>query len=51
MFQSVQLSGLNIFWRQEQMENPGSTAWHKWCADQYLRLAMEEGEDMDDADG
>jgi len=34
--------------KQEQMENPGSTAWHKWCADQYLRLAMEEGEDMDD---
>ncbi|CAK8998704.1 unnamed protein product [Durusdinium trenchii] len=38
--------------KQEQMENPNCTAWHRWCADQYLRLAMEEGEDMDEgADG
>ncbi|CAE7033418.1 B''BETA [Symbiodinium sp. KB8] len=39
--------------KQEQMENPNSTSWHRWCADQYLRLAMEEGEDMDEgqADG
>ncbi|CAJ1403253.1 unnamed protein product [Effrenium voratum] len=35
--------------KQEQMENPNCTAWHRWCADQYLRLAMEEGEEMDDS--
>lgn len=29
---------------QEQMENPGSTAWHKWCADQYLRRPGALGE-------
>ncbi|CAE7652788.1 B''BETA [Symbiodinium pilosum] len=34
--------------KQEQMENPNFTSWHRWCADQYLRLAMEEGEDMDE---
>eukprot|EP00435_Cladocopium_sp_Y103_P073716 s737_g44.t2 len=29
--------------KQEQMENPGSTAWHKWCADQYLRYVVGDG--------
>eukprot|EP00930_Biecheleria_cincta_P034784 TRINITY_DN23992_c0_g1_i1.p1 TRINITY_DN23992_c0_g1~~TRINITY_DN23992_c0_g1_i1.p1 ORF type:complete len:587 (+),score=107.34 TRINITY_DN23992_c0_g1_i1:86-1846(+) len=34
--------------KQEQLENPAFTNWHRWCADQYLRLAMEEGEDIDE---
>ncbi|CAE8706204.1 unnamed protein product, partial [Polarella glacialis] len=34
--------------KQEQLENPTFTNWHRWCADQYLRLAMEEGEEADE---
>jgi len=34
--------------KQEQMDNPSYTDWDRWCADEYLRLAMEEGEDQDD---
>eukprot|EP00931_Biecheleriopsis_adriatica_P050251 TRINITY_DN29086_c0_g1_i1.p1 TRINITY_DN29086_c0_g1~~TRINITY_DN29086_c0_g1_i1.p1 ORF type:complete len:635 (-),score=111.11 TRINITY_DN29086_c0_g1_i1:64-1815(-) len=34
--------------KQEQMENPSFTNWHRWCAEQYVRLAMEESEELDD---
>ena len=27
---------------EEQMENPNCTAWHRWCADQYLRCQQPE---------
>lgn len=38
--------------KQQQLDNPSFTDWDRWCADEYLRLAMEEGEDPeDDADG
>mmetsp|Transcript_13010 Transcript_13010/g.35445 ORF Transcript_13010/g.35445 Transcript_13010/m.35445 type:complete len:567 (-) Transcript_13010:109-1809(-) len=33
--------------KQEQLENPSYSDWDRWCADEYLRLAMEEGEDDD----
>lgn len=28
----------------KQVDNQGLTEWHRWCADEYLRLAMEEGD-------
>mmetsp|Transcript_70351 Transcript_70351/g.153286 ORF Transcript_70351/g.153286 Transcript_70351/m.153286 type:complete len:569 (-) Transcript_70351:103-1809(-) len=31
--------------KQEMMDNPNFTDWDRWCADEYLRLAAEEGED------
>lgn len=31
--------------KQEQLDNPSFSDWDRWCADEYLRLAMEEGED------
>lgn len=34
--------------KQEQLDNPNFTDWDRWCADEYLRLAMEEGEENDD---
>jgi len=34
--------------RQEQLDNPGSTDWDRWCASEYLRLAMEEGDDAEE---
>lgn len=34
--------------KQEQLENPNFTDWDRWCADEYLRLAMEEGDDQDE---
>lgn len=37
--------------KQEQMDNPNYTDWDRWCADEYLRLAMEEGEEVDDDGG
>mmetsp|Transcript_91795 Transcript_91795/g.264127 ORF Transcript_91795/g.264127 Transcript_91795/m.264127 type:complete len:546 (-) Transcript_91795:104-1741(-) len=36
--------------KQEQMDNPNFSDWDRWCADEYLRLAMEEGDDGDDGD-
>jgi len=35
--------------KQEQLDNPSFSDWDRWCADEYLRLAMEEGEDPDEA--
>lgn len=37
--------------KQEQLDNPSFTEWDRWCADEYLRLAMEEGEDDDGGRG
>mmetsp|Transcript_18069 Transcript_18069/g.54487 ORF Transcript_18069/g.54487 Transcript_18069/m.54487 type:complete len:565 (-) Transcript_18069:90-1784(-) len=37
--------------KQDQMENPTFSDWDRWCADEYLRLAMEEGEEQDEGDG
>jgi len=34
--------------KQEQLENPNFTEWDRWCADEYLRLAMEDGDDGDE---
>merc|ERR1711976_916722 len=34
--------------KQEQLDNPTFTDWDRWCAEEYLRLAMEEGEEPDD---
>lgn len=34
--------------KQEQLDNPSFSDWDRWCADEYLRLAMEEGEDDND---
>ena len=35
--------------KQEQMDNPNFNDWDRWCADEYLRLAMEENEEPEDA--
>jgi len=37
--------------KQEQLDNPSFSDWDRWCADEYLRLAMEEGEEPDDDRG
>jgi len=37
--------------KQEQLDNPSFSDWDRWCADEYLRLAMEEGEEADEGDG
>jgi len=37
--------------KQDQMDNPNFSDWDRWCADEYLRLAMEEGEEPDEGDG
>jgi len=37
--------------KQEQLDNPTFSDWDRWCADEYLRLAMEEGEEGDEGDG
>uniref|UniRef100_A0A7S2J9C5 Uncharacterized protein n=1 Tax=Alexandrium andersonii TaxID=327968 RepID=A0A7S2J9C5_9DINO len=37
--------------KQDQMENPNFSDWDRWCQDEYLRLAMEEGEEPDEGDG
>lgn len=34
--------------KQEQLDNPSFTDWDRWCADEYLRLAMEEGDECDE---
>merc|ERR1712190_571028 len=34
--------------KQQQLDNPNFSDWDRWCADEYLRLAMEEGEDPED---
>jgi len=34
--------------KQEQLDNPSFTEWDRWCADEYLRLAMEEGEEPEE---
>mmetsp|Transcript_49496 Transcript_49496/g.130808 ORF Transcript_49496/g.130808 Transcript_49496/m.130808 type:complete len:605 (+) Transcript_49496:127-1941(+) len=34
--------------KQEQLDNPSFSDWDRWCADEYLRLAMEEGEEPDE---
>merc|ERR1712113_993552 len=34
--------------KQGQLDNPSFSDWDRWCADEYLRLAMEEGEEQDD---
>jgi serine/threonine-protein phosphatase 2A regulatory subunit B'' len=35
--------------KQDQIDNPTFTDWDRWCADEYSRLALEEGEGEDDA--
>jgi|Transcript_49518 serine/threonine-protein phosphatase 2A regulatory subunit B'' len=37
--------------KQEQLDNPSFSEWDRWCADEYLRLAMEEGEEPDEDRG
>lgn len=37
--------------KQEQLDNPSFGDWDRWCADEYLRLAMEEGEEPDEEGG
>jgi serine/threonine-protein phosphatase 2A regulatory subunit B'' len=34
--------------KQEQLDNPNFSDWDRWCADEYLRLAMEEGDEQDE---
>jgi len=34
--------------KQEQLDNPSFSDWDRWCAEEYLRLAMEEGEEPDE---
>lgn len=34
--------------KQDQLDNPSCSEWDRWCADEYLRLAMEEGEEPDE---
>lgn len=34
--------------KQEQLDNPNLSDWDRWCADEYLRLAMEEGEEPEE---
>jgi len=34
--------------KQEQLDNPDFNEWDRWCADEYLRLAMEENEEPDE---
>lgn len=34
--------------KQEQLDNPNFTDWDRWCADEYLRLAMEEGDEVEE---
>jgi len=34
--------------KQEQLDNPNFSEWDRWCADEYLRLAMEDGDDGDE---
>mmetsp|Transcript_67836 Transcript_67836/g.128115 ORF Transcript_67836/g.128115 Transcript_67836/m.128115 type:complete len:622 (-) Transcript_67836:109-1974(-) len=34
--------------KQEQLDNPSFSDWDRWCADEYLRLAMEEGEEPEE---
>lgn len=31
--------------KQDQLDNPSFSEWDRWCADEYLRLAMEDGDD------
>jgi len=37
--------------KQEQMDNPSFNDWDRWCADEYLRLAMEENEEPEEDAG
>jgi len=38
--------------KQELLDNPSFTDWDRWCAQEYLRLATEEGEELEeDNDG
>jgi serine/threonine-protein phosphatase 2A regulatory subunit B'' len=37
--------------KQEQLDNPSFSEWDRWFADEYLRLAMEEGEEPDEYRG
>lgn len=34
--------------KQQQLDNPTFSDWDRWCADEYLRLAMEEGDEPED---
>jgi len=34
--------------KQEQLDNPNFSDWDRWCADEYLRLAMEENDEGDE---
>jgi serine/threonine-protein phosphatase 2A regulatory subunit B'' len=34
--------------KQEQLDNPSFSDWDRWCADEYLRLAMEEGDEPEE---
>merc|ERR1712176_544657 len=37
--------------KQELLDNPNFSDWDRWCADEYLRLAMEDGDKPDEGDG
>jgi len=34
--------------KQEQLDNPGSSDWDRFCASEYLRLAAEEGDEAEE---
>jgi serine/threonine-protein phosphatase 2A regulatory subunit B'' len=34
--------------KQEQVQTPGMSDWDRWCQREYLRLAMEEGEEAEE---
>jgi len=34
--------------KQEQLDNPNFSDWDRFCANEYLRLAMEEGEEAEE---
>jgi len=35
--------------KQEQLDNPNFNEWDRWCGGEYLRLAMEERDEQEDA--
>jgi len=37
--------------KQELFDNPGFSEWDHWCGDEYLRLSMEDGGDLEEEQG
>jgi len=34
--------------KQEQLDNPNDSEWDRWCAEEYLQLAMQVGDDAEE---